>query len=203
MINFQLTKNEIVNIRKALQKPDGIIAFPTDTVWGIGCLIENENAVKKIYSVKGRSQSKPLILLGSKIEYLMPYVAHLHENALKIIDKYLPGAITLVVPKSEKTPSYITSGYDTVGIRIPDYQPLLELFENAVDKHILATTSANISNREATASKNIVKTTIGEKVDYILDNYGFMPKGTESTVVSVNAEGNIKILRQGAIIIEI
>lgn len=203
MINFQLSQKEIINIKNALQKPDGIIAFPTDTVWGVGCLIKNEDAVKKIYSVKGRSKSKPLILLGNKTEHLMPYVANLHENALKIIDKYLPGAVTLVVPKSENTPFYVTSGYETVGIRIPDYPPLLDLFENAVDSHVLATTSSNLSNMGATASKSVVESTIGEEVDYIIDDYGFMPKGTESTVVSVNTAGEIKILRQGAVIIEI
>ena len=72
MNNFQLPETEIKKINKLLKKSDGVIAFPTDTVWGIGCLVENEKAVNRIYNIKGRSKNKPLILLGSKIDYLVP-----------------------------------------------------------------------------------------------------------------------------------
>lgn len=199
MYKFKLSDNEIHDIRKILSQPDGLIAFPTDTVWGMGCLIENKAAVERIYSVKGRDKSKPLILLGSKIEYLMPFIEILPEKAQEIIHKYLPGAVTVVLTKSNKTPNYITSGFNTVGIRIPDCPPFLELLDRAVDSHVLATTSASISGMGTNKTKLEVQDTIGSKVDYILDDYGFVPKGTESTVLAVNEQNEIKIFRQGAI----
>ena len=155
--------------------------------------------MERIYSIKGRSRNKPLILLGSKIEYLFPYISTIPEKAVEIIDKYLPGAVTLILPKSDITPEYITSGFDTVGIRIPDCTPFIELLENCVESHVLATTSANISGEKATASKLEVEESIGQEADYILDDYGYMPAGIESTVVSVDISGNVKILRQGKV----
>lgn len=190
-------------INDILKKPDGIIAFPTDTVWGIGCLVENKNAVERIYSIKERSKKKPLIILGSKIEHLVPYVSMISETAWKIIYKYLPGAVTLVFPKSEKTPHYLTSGGNTIGIRIPDSPPIIEFLEKSVKNHVLATTSANISNEKPGLSKSDVLKNLGDKVDYILDDCGFKAKGTESTVILIDSNDNIKILRQGAVLINI
>lgn len=190
------------NIREIL-KNNGVIAFPTDTVWGIGCLPENKKAVEKIYSIKSRDTGKPLILLGKNIESLLPYVEKLPENAEKIVKKYFPGAVTLVVKKSALTPDYITAGFDTVGIRVPDCPIFIEMLEKCIDNGVLATTSANISEMGAISTKEEVINSIGDKIDYILDDFGFIPKGTESTVVSVNEAGIIKVLRQGAIEVKI
>lgn len=199
MNNFQLPEKEITKARDILNKPDGIIAFPTDTVWGIGCNINNEKAIKKIYSAKNRPKNKPLILLGSKIEYLIPYVDQIPDNAWHIINKYLPGAVTLVLPKSKLVSSILTLGFDTIGIRIPDNPPLLDLLEQAVKNHVLATTSANISGISPSLTKHEVELSLGSHIDYILDDYGFLPQGKESTVVSIDSEGKTKILRQGTV----
>ncbi len=199
MKNFQLPATEIIKIKNSLEKQDGIIAFPTDTVWGIGCLIQNEHAVRRIYLLKNRPQNKPLILLGSKIDYLVPYVKEIPEKAWAIIDEFLPGAVTLVLEKSDKTPDYITSGFHTVGIRIPDYQPFVELLKKCTEEHVLATTSANISGKGSNSQKEEVKRDLGDAVDYILDDYGYPPKGKESTVIEINNQGEINILRQGSI----
>ena len=188
---------------KSILKNDGVVAFPTDTVWGIGCLPENPKAVRKIYSIKSREAEKPLILLGKDMDSLRPYVEKSHENAEKIIKKYLPGTVTLVLKKTALTPGYMTSGFDTVGIRIPDCPPFLELLDKCTESGVLATTSANISGKGSSISKEEVISTIGDKIDYILDNFGFEPKGIESTVLSVNESGEIKIFRQGAVKIEI
>lgn len=200
MTNF-LNESEINKI-KTLLKNDGVIAFLTDTVWGIGCLPENKKAVDKIYSLKSRETAKPLILLGKDIESMLPYVEKFHENAGKIIKKYLPGSVTLVLKKNPLTPNYMTSGLNTVGIRIPDCPPFIEFLDKCTDSGVLATTSANISGRGSNTCKKEVISSIGDKVDYILDDYGFSPKGTESTVLSVDESGEIKIFRQGAVIIE-
>lgn len=188
---------------KSILKNDGIIAFPTDTVWGIGCLPENQKAVEKIYAIKSRDKGKPLILLGKNTESLLPYVENLHENAKKIIEKYFPGAVTLVIKKSSKAPDYITSGFDTVGIRVPDCPIFVEMLEKCTETGVLATTSANISEMGAVSTKEEVINSIGDKVDYILDDYDFIPNGIDSTVVSVDKSGCIKVLRQGSVFISI
>ena len=98
----------------------GVIAYVTDTVWGLGCLPNNENAVQKIYEIKKREAQKPLILMSNEVYNLIDYVEPFSKTASKLIKKYFPGALTLVVKKSKNTPDYITSNMDTVGIRIPD-----------------------------------------------------------------------------------
>jgi len=203
MNTFHLSENELIKIHNVLSRPDGVIAFPTDTVWGMGCLINNKEAVDRIYRIKTRSKIKPLILLGSKIDHLVPYLDEIPKKAWEIIDKYLPGAVTLVLPKSEKTPDYITSGYNTVGIRIPDSPPFIDLLNNAVENHVLATTSANISDTKSSLTRLDVENSIGQYVDYILDDYGFLCKGISSTVLAVDTSEKITIFRQGAVVIKI
>ena len=200
---FHLPDNELIKIRNVLSKPDSVIAFPTDTVWGMGCLVNNKAAVDRIYHIKTRSIIKPLILLGSKIDYLVPYLQEIPEKAWEIINKYLPGAVTLVLSKSEKTPDYITSGFDTVGIRIPNNPPFIDLLENAIENHVLATTSANISDTRSSLTKQEVENSVGKYVDYILDDYNYPCKGIASTVLAVDLSGNITILRQGSVDIKI
>ena len=194
---------EKCNKIKNILKNDGVIAFPTDTVWGIGCLLENQKAVEKIYSLKSREKSKPMILLGNDTESLLPYVENFHENAKKIMEKYFPGAVTLVLQKSLKVPDYITSGFETVWIRVPVVPVFVEMLEKCTEARVLATTSANISEMGANITKAEVVSSIGDKIDYILDDSDFAPKGTESTVVFVDKAGEIKIFRQGAVEIEL
>jgi len=201
MQNF-LTKLEIKKI-SAILKNDGVIAFPTDTVWGMGCLPENDKAAEKIYAIKLRDKEKPLILLGKDIESLLPYVKTFPEKAKIIVEKHFPGAITLVLQKSSITPDFLTAGFDTVGIRIPDCPVLLEILDKCTKTGVLATTSANISNEGAVSTQKEVINSIGDKIDYVLDDFGFIPKGLESTVLGIDDNENIKIFRQGAIEVKI
>lgn len=203
MKNMSVSEKELQTISNILEQKGSVLAFPTDTVWGLGCMTDDEEAVKKIYAIKERDKDKPLILLGSQIEYLLPFVAVLPENAEKIINKYFPGPVTLVLPKSKLVPDFVTAGMATVGIRISDCEPFIEILEKSVKIHVLATTSANISGEPPCLSKNDVENTLKGKLDYILDDYGYTPSGTASTVVSVNTNGDVKILRQGNTKIEI
>lgn len=190
--------NQIANIIKS---PDGVIAFPTDTVWGVGCNINNINAVNKIYESKNRPKNKPLILLGNNIDSLSKYVKEIPDEAKDLMRKFFPGALTIILPKSDLTPDYITSGFSTVGIRMPNHQILLDILEHAVDSHVLATTSANISGEEAGNSKDEVEKYLKDSVDLIIDDYGFKSKGEASTIVVFNEDGSKKILRQGNVFI--
>ena len=133
-------------IKKVLEN-DGVIAYVTDTVWGLGCLPSSEKAVKKIYEIKKREAQKPLILMSNETYHLLNYVQIIPKIGQKLVKKYFPGALTLVVKKNpEMTPDYITSGMDTVGIRVPDNEVFKEICE-IVPGHVLATTSANLSHQ--------------------------------------------------------
>lgn len=181
-------------------KNDGVISFVTDTVWGVGCLPSSKKAVDKIYELKGRDRSKPLILMSNSLENLLPYVENMSTSQKLFADKYLPGAVTMVLKKSSKTDDYLTSGMQTVGIRIPNNTVFAKICEN-IDGHVLATTSANLSNLPSAKNYNEAVEFIGEYVDYIVPNEQDHAKGLESTVVLL-VDDNIKILRQGAITIE-
>ena len=108
------------NLLNNTLKNGGVIAFVTDTVWGLGCLPTSKDGVDKIYEIKGRDRSKPLILMSDKVENLYPYVKEVPQQAREFVQKYFPGALTLVLEKSDKTEKYITAEKDTVGIRVPD-----------------------------------------------------------------------------------
>lgn len=180
---------------------DGVIAFVTDTVWGLGCLPTSEKAIKKIYEIKKREAKKPLILMSNKIENLLPYIKSLNEKAKDLIKKYFPGALTLVLEKTDKTPYYITSGFKTVGIRIPDNAVFKEICEAATG-HVLATTSANLSNEpSAKTYEQAIKNMEGKcksKCDLIIEDFGQTAKGLESTIALIS-NNEVKILRQGAV----
>lgn len=176
---------------------DGVIAFVTDTVWGLGCLPSSEIAVKKIYEIKKREAVKPLILMSDSIDNLKPYIKEITPRADELIKKYFPGALTLVLEKSEKTPEFMTSGFNTVGIRVPDNEVFKEICE-AITGGVLATTSANLSHEPSAKTYEQAVANMGGKVDLIIEDFGLVAKGLESTVALVSSE-EVKILRQGAI----
>ena len=190
-------KNFINNINNILKK-GGIIAFVTDTVWGIGCLPNNEKAVKKIYQIKHREIKKPLILMSNKFNYLKKYIENNSQEMMNnLVKKYFPGALTIVSKKSNLTPVFLTSNMSTIGIRVPD-NIIFQKICNIIDGHVLATTSANISGNPSGKSFQDVNNELGDKVDYIFEDYGFKAKGLESTVIKIE-NNKIDILRQGAI----
>lgn len=190
-------KDEII---KVLEN-GGVIAYVTDTVWGLGCLPNNADAVKKIYEIKKRETQKPLILMSNEIYNLFDYIKPIPKIGQKLIKKYFPGALTIVTDKSDKTPDYITSGMQTVGIRIPDNEVFKEICE-IIPGHVLATTSANLSHQPSAKTYQQALENMGGLADLIIEDYGYCAKGLESTVVGVMNE-ELRIFRQGAINIKI
>lgn len=188
--------NEIVDILKN----DGVITYVTDTVWGLGCLPESENAVRKIYDIKKREVQKPLILMSNSVENLSPFVQEITPLAQKFIDKYFPGALTLVLKKSEKTPYYVTSNLDTVGIRVPDNIIFQEIC-SSIPGGVLATTSANLSHQPSAKTYGQALENMEGLADIVIEDYGYCAKGLESTVVGIFND-NVKVFRQGAIKVE-
>ncbi len=190
-------KDEII---KVLEN-GGVIAYVTDTVWGLGCLPTNENAVKKIYEIKKREAKKPLILMSNEIYNLLDYVKPIPKIGQKLIKKYFPGALTIVTDKSDKTPNYITSDMPTVGIRIPDNEVFKQICE-ITPGHVLATTSANLSNQPSAKTYAQALENMAGLADLIIEDYGHCAKGLESTVAGVMND-ELRIFRQGAIYIDL
>lgn len=178
-------------------KNGGVVSFVTDTVWGVGCLPDSEAGVDKIYELKGRDRSKPLILMSDRFEHLRPYVKEIPSEAKNLIGKYFPGALTLIFEKSDLTPDFITSKKNTVGIRVPKNEVFKRLC-GVIDGNVLATTSANLSSQPSAKNFSEAKNFIGDYVDYVFEDYGHKCEGLESTVILALDE-NMKVLRQGAI----
>ena len=178
-------------------KSGGVIAYVTDTVWGLGCLPDNRNAVKKIYEIKKRETQKPLILMSNEVYNLLEYVKPLPKTACQLIKKYFPGALTLVVKKSSKTPDYVTSNMDTVGIRVPDNEIFKRICE-IIPGHVLATTSANLSHQPSAKCYEQAYENMHGLADMVIEDYGYKCKGLESTVCGVFGD-SIRIFRQGEV----
>jgi len=176
---------------------DGVIAFVTDTVWGLGCLPSSKIAVEKIYEIKKREAQQPLILMSNDIKNLKPYVKGINKKAQELINQHFPGALTLVLEKSSDTPDFITSGFDTVGIRIPDNEIFKEICES-ITGWVLATTSANLSHEPSAKIYEQALENMGAKADLVIQDFGVEAKGLESTVALI-VNDEVKILRQGEV----
>lgn len=186
-----------LNINQILNN-DGVIAFVTDTVWGLGCLPSSEKAVKRIYEIKHREAKKPLILMSDEFYNLFDYVKQpVEKEAQRLIKKYFPGALTLVLEKSENTPAYLTSQMPTVGVRVPDNETFANICRN-IDGRVLATTSANLSGEPPALTYEEAVKYIGEKVDLVIPDYGLLAKGKASTVAGFK-DGKTVVFRQGEI----
>lgn len=189
-------KNFVEKLNTTL-KNGGVVSFVTDTVWGVGCLPNSEKGVEKIYELKNRDRSKPLILMSDKVEHLLPYVKNVSPKAKDLMKKHFPGALTLIFEKTDLTPSYMTSFKNTVGIRVPNNEIFKKLCE-VVEGHVLATTSANLSNQPAATSYQEAVENVGKNVDFVFEDYNQHCQGLASTV-ALAIDENIKILRQGEV----
>ena len=178
-------------------KQGAVVSFVTDTVWGVGCLPNCEKGVENIYELKNRDRSKPLILMSNDVKNLFPYVKNISQKAETLIKENFPGALTLIFEKSDKTPDFVTSFQNTVGIRVPNNSVFARLCE-VVDGHVLATTSANLSNQPPASNFQEAKDFIGEHIEYVFEDYGQSCKGLASTV-ALAVDDEIKILRQGEV----
>lgn len=163
----------------------GIIAYPTDTLYGVGCDALNEEAVKRVYEIKGRDYSKPMSIAVSNIQMLEKY-ATITEGVRLILEKILPGPYTVLLLKKDIVSNLLTSGSEYIGVRIPDHDLILKIIEQFAKPII--TTSANLSGeKDITKYEDIIL-----PVDYIVK--GECKYNLPSTVFDPI---NKKILRQG------
>lgn len=188
--------DEVIQKIKSIIEKDGIIILPTDTVYGVACNCFSEEAISEIYHLKKRDFNKPICVLTDSVEKIKT-VADLTEKEEELIKRYMPGALTIVVKKKECVPSILTSGLDTIGVRIPDNESALKVLSSV--SYPLATTSANESGKEEGIETKDIMNYDG-KVDAIIED-GSTKFRKPSTIIQVE-NNRIKVLREGAIKIE-
>ena len=172
-----------------------LVAFPTETVYGLGADALNPQASKKIYAAKGRPSDNPLIVHIAKFEDLEEIAKEVPQEAKKLADAFWPGPLTMIVNKNEKVPYETTGGMDTVAIRMPDHPVALELIRQS--GCLIAAPSANTSGRPSPTLAEHVAEDLGGRIPMILDG-GEVGIGIESTIIDLT-EKIPMILRPGYI----
>lgn len=187
-------------LREAAQilRNGGLVAFPTETVYGLGANALDEAAAKKIYEAKGRPSDNPLIAHVARKEDVEALTACIPEAGRKLMDAYWPGPLTLVFPKSEKVPYGTTGGLETVAVRMPGDPVALRLI--ALAGVPVAAPSANTSGRPSPTTADHVYQDMNGKIELIVDG-GAVGIGLESTIVDVSGEVPT-MLRPGAVTME-
>ena len=180
-------------------KNGGIVAFPTETVYGIGADCLNEEAIKKLYRVKKRPLDNPISLLVSNVDMIENVVEKVNDVEYKLIKAFFPGPLTLVIKKKKIISNILTANLENVGIRMPNNEIAIRLIEYL--NMPIATTSANISGNPSGTSVEDVIQEFGEKIDYYIDG-GKSKIGKGSTVAQVMEDGSINIIREGSITLE-
>jgi L-threonylcarbamoyladenylate synthase len=183
------------NIKSAAQiiKTGGVIVFPTETVYGLGCDPLNTQAVQRLLTVKG-DRKKPFPVLVASLDDANR-VAKFSDNGKKLARKFWPGPLTIVLPKKDDLNEIVTCGLNTVGLRSPNNQVALSLIE--LSGGLLIDSSANLTGENPPRSVSEMSNKRIEKVDLVLDG-GPTTEGTPSTVVDLTSD-NPKILREGPI----
>ncbi len=198
---MSIYKENNTNIALAAEKIRNgeLVAFPTETVYGLGADGLNSIAVAKIFEVKNRPTFNPLILHINSIEQLHEVADISNTKTLLLIKNFWPGPLTLVLPKKKIVPSIVTAGNDTVAVRMPANRTALELIYNSGKP--IAAPSANKFGMLSPTSAEHVEKQLGTKIDFILDG-GTCDVGIESTILQVTAKQFI-LLRPGGLPVEI
>lgn len=188
-------QDEILKAVEVLRN-GGIVIYPTDTAFGIGCRIDAKKAVEKLFRIRNRPVSQAVPVLVSSLEMASGYVQKIPKDVRgKLIRKYWPGALTIVLPcRTDKVPSLVRGGGETLGVRMPDHKIALSIIEG-VGVPILGP-SANFSGEETPYEFENLNSQLVNLVDYVVG--GQTQTGKVSTVIDVTKKP-WKILREGAV----
>lgn len=190
------------NIDKAVEilNNGGVIIFPTDTAFGIGCRADNKEAVERVFKIRNRPDEKAVPVLFDSIDMVKNYVEEFDNDVLDLMKRYWPGGLTIVLnSKEDRLPSVVRGGGKTVGVRVPDHEIPLELIRR-INCPIIGP-SANFSGGETPYSILDLDKNLKMLVDYIIDGKT-KEFGKSSTVISC-VDKPWKILRQGALDLEL
>ncbi|MDY6906898.1 MAG: L-threonylcarbamoyladenylate synthase [Chloroflexota bacterium] len=186
-----------VETRQAIEalKGGGIVAFPTDTVYGLGADARNEEAIARVYRAKERPPTMALPLLLSHISQIASVAQGVPDIAWLLAERFLPGPLTLVLHRAPSVPSILSGGGDRIAVRVPRHPTPIALIEGL--GHPITGTSANRSGGPSPLTAGDVHLQLGGHIDIIVDG-GRCPGGVESTVLDLTAQ-TPTILRQGAL----
>ncbi len=184
-----------VEMGVSILRQGGLVAFPTDTVYGLGAGVNIPQAVERVYRVKERPPNMALPLLLADISQISEVAEPVPPIAWLLAKKFLPGALTIVLPKSKSVPDTITAGGETVAVRIPDHPVPVALIQG-LGMPIVGT-SANLSGKPNSLTAYEVYSQFGDRLDLVIDG-GVCRGGRESTVIDITGEVPV-ILREGAI----
>ncbi len=171
---------------------DGVIAYPTDTLFGLGCLISRKKAVDRVQQIKGRDSRKPLSMLCADMEMLCRYTRHIDSPIFRLLKQMLPGPYTVLLPASREVPRYLQNK-QSVGLRIPD-QPFCLALARMMGEPILSTSVA-IPDQPVLNTAWEIEEEQGHALDLVVDCG--QPMGIPSTIVDLSGEDPI-LLREGA-----
>jgi L-threonylcarbamoyladenylate synthase len=187
--------DEVVRRAADILRRGGLVAFPSETVYGLGADATNPTAVARIFEVKERPHFDPLIIHLASTDWLKRYIAAVPSEAAWLAGRYWPGPLTLVLPKRDLIPDIVTAGLPTVAVRVPSHPVAHAMIERAGVP--IAAPSANRFGQISPTTAQAVADELGERIDLILDD-GSTRHGVESTIVEF-AEGGPRLLRPGPV----
>ena len=191
-------EKEAIGVAARILAEGGLVAFPTDTVYGVGAHALQPDAVERIYTAKIRPRDKAIPILLAKPDDLVLVAEGITETAWLLAERFWPGGLTLVLPRKANVPDVVSAGGPTVAVRVPDHPVPLALI--AALGTPLAATSANLSGHPSPVTAQEVKAELGGRIELILDG-GQCPGGIPSTVLDLSADPPT-VLRAGAIAVE-
>jgi L-threonylcarbamoyladenylate synthase len=191
-------EKDLIKLGANLIKTGGLVAFPTETVYGLGANGLDEKAVANIFIAKGRPQDNPLILHVASQEEVKPLVKSIPIEAKIVMERFWPGPLTILFKRSNLVPDIITAGLDTVAIRMPNHPIAIELIKTSGVP--IAAPSANTSGKPSPTAASHVACDLSGKIDMIIDG-GSTGIGVESTVLDLSGDEPM-ILRPGGVTLE-
>jgi len=192
---FPLSLEKHIEQAIEILKNGGIVAYPTDTVYGLGADAFQGSAVERIYEAKQRPRHMALPLLLADSAHMVKVASPIPDLAWRLAERFFPGALTLVLRKAPSVPSIVTGGGDTVAVRVP-HHPIPIALIKGLGAPIIGT-SANLSGQPSPVTAEEAHQQLGGKVDFIIDG-GRCPGGIESTVIDLTGDVP-RIAREGAI----
>ena len=197
IIHADPSRPDLMKIKEAAEVilNNGVIGYPTETIYGLGANALSDAAVEKVFELKGREKNKPILIIASELDQVKKLVVSFPHHAEILAKAFWPGALTMVFEAAPQLSKLLFGGGNQIGIRIPANQVCLELIKLCGVP--ITSTSANLSGKENPITAKEVLEYFGNKLDLIIDG-GTLPSRVASTVIAIENE-KLKLLREGAI----